>query len=50
MNLGLLLLVMGLGVVAPEQKPAAGPAHVAATVDNEAIGAGEVEREIAPGA
>ncbi len=30
-----------------DEKLAAGPAHVAATVDNEAIGAGEVEREIA---
>ncbi|MBC7856958.1 MAG: peptidylprolyl isomerase [Pirellulaceae bacterium] len=47
MNLGLLLLVIGLGVTAPDEKPAAGPAHVAVTVDNEAIGAGEVEREIA---
>jgi parvulin-like peptidyl-prolyl isomerase len=47
MNLGLLLFVAGLGVAAPGEQPAAGPKHVVATVDNEAIAAGEVEREIA---
>lgn len=48
MNLSALIFVLGVTCVAPdEEKSAAGPAHVAATVDNEAIGAGEVEREIA---
>ena len=48
MNLSALILVLLVTCVAPDdEKSSAGPRHVAATVDNEAIGAGEVEREIA---
>ena len=47
MNLGPLLLVVGLSVVAADEKSPAGPQQVAATVDNEPIGTAEVEREVA---
>jgi parvulin-like peptidyl-prolyl isomerase len=47
MNLGPWLLVVGLAVVAADEKSPAGPQQVAATVDNEPIGAAEVEREVA---
>ncbi|MGI8980086.1 MAG: peptidylprolyl isomerase [Pirellulaceae bacterium] len=48
MNLSPLFFVLAVTCVAPEdEKPAAGPKHAAATVDNEAIGAAEVAREIA---
>jgi len=47
MKLELLLLVVGLGIVAPDEKPVTGPQEVAATVDNEPISAAEVDREVA---
>ena len=47
MNLGPGLLVIGLCVTAPDEKPAPLPPQMAATVDNEPIGVAEVEREIA---
>jgi parvulin-like peptidyl-prolyl isomerase len=47
MNLGPWLVVVGLAVVAADEKSPAGPQQVAATVDNESIGAAEVEREVA---
>ena len=46
MSLGLWLLVVGLGTAVPAEKPA-GPPQIAATVDNEPIGATVVEREVA---
>ena len=47
MKLGLFLVVVGLAVVAADEKSPAGPQQVAATVDNEPIGTAEVEREVA---
>ena len=47
MKLGLFLVVVGLAVVAADEKSPAGPQQVAATVDNEPIGRAEVEREVA---
>src|SRR6476661_8056644 len=47
MNLGPWLVVVGLAVVAADEKSPAGPQQVAATVDNEPVGTAEVEREVA---